>query len=123
MPAEIEHFEQFIRPILEAALKKNHEPSLLYLIDNIACNIFLVHLTDGANLFPHLLREALTRKLQQPVDQLLKELSLLAAYKPTLTDADFKCIFEGTEFSHRGVVGGYSTNLLNELLCGFSSIS
>lgn len=108
---------------MEIALKQAHEPTLNFIIENIVSNVFVVHLTDGADLFPHLLREVITKKLKKPTELLMAKIAQLTIYQPTLTNADFKSLFDSTMFVHRGVLEDYSTNLLNELLHNFSSIT
>jgi hypothetical protein len=84
--------------------------------------MFVVHVSAGADLFPHLLHSLFVKKLSKSLKLLLTKLDQLTAYTPTLTDINLKSMYESTSFVNEGVLGKYSINLLNELLYNFCNI-
>jgi hypothetical protein len=104
------------------ALVKKHEITINFIIENLISHIFLIHVSDGADLFPHLLHSLITKKLSKSLTLLLTKLDQLTAYTPSLTDVDLKSLYDSTGFINEGVLSKYSINLLNELLHNFCKI-
>lgn len=75
MSGQTANFDLYVKRLVEVALARENQAVLCFLIEKVISNIFIVHLTDGADIFPHLLREVLRKRIHKPTELLLSKLA------------------------------------------------